>query len=79
MVHLLQRARQHGIGALFTRREFTTGSTGSRSKTILGASAGGFRRIVGNEGVIGSAAVDDYDNGDGLLGTKAKGQGGAVV
>lgn len=77
MVYLIQRARHHGIRALFTSREFTTGSSGSRSKTVLGASAGGFRRIVGKEGVAGSAAVDGYDNDDddGLLGTKVKGKG----
>ena len=77
MVYLIQRARHHGIRALFTSREFTTGSSGSRSKTVLGASTGGFRRIVGNEGVTGSAAVDGYDNDDddGLLGTKVKGKG----
>lgn len=79
MAQLFQRARQHGMEALFTRREYIIGSSGSRSKTgpaastLLPGSKGQFRRIMGNDGTTSSSAVNDDDhliyniNGQGRL------------
>ena len=65
MAQLFQRARHHGMGALFTRREFLASSSGSRSKPGLHpGSKGGFRRI------IASPAVIDDDDDDPLIGVK---------
>ena len=68
MAQLIQRARKHGMGALFTRREYISGSSGSRSKTgpaLLAGSKAGFRRIIGSDGITGDDRL-----------VSAKGQGG---
>ena len=54
MTQLLRRAHQHGVSALFTRREYPAG-TGSRSKkglagfALLQGNKGGFQRVIGND------------------------------
>ena len=74
-LYLIRRARHHGIGALFSSREYNLSASVSRSKTTtvcpLGgasSSTGGFLCLYG----ITSLAVDgDCDDGT-SLGTKGR-------
>ena len=61
-LYLIRRARHHGIGALFTSREYNLSASVSRSKTaVLGANSRGRFRCI--HGTTSSAVQGDCDGG----------------
>ena len=58
MVQLFRRAYEHGTPALFTSREYPTGSAGS---TFVQGGKGGFQRIVVNDGTTFAIHNDPLD------------------
>ena len=54
MTQLFRRAHQHGISALFTRREYAAGRgghfiPGPAGSALVQGGNGGFQRIIGND------------------------------
>ena len=69
ILYLIRRARHHGIGALFTSRDYDLSANVSRSKTTVpgATSTGGFLCVHG----ITSLAIDGNCDDGSLPGTKS--------
>ena len=77
ILYLIRRARHHGIGALFTSREYDLSANVSRSKTTVpgSTSTGGFLCVDG----ITSLAVDGNCDDGSLPGMQSHSSVGALA